>query len=127
MASLDLGPVAAGYVGVLVIGQFLIAVGLLTSAMTKSQVMAALMSFALVFLLLIVVNWMTWLFRGETALRMLGIVVPLDKFFKAVSSFEQMEDFARGLVDVRPLVLYASGTGLVLFLTTRILESRKWR
>jgi ABC-2 type transport system permease protein len=127
VAALDLGPVAAGYVGVLVIGQFLIAVGLLTSAMTKSQVMAALMSFALVFLLLIVVNWMTWLFRGEPALRMLGVAVPLDKFFKAVSSFDQMEDFARGLVDMRPLVLYVSGTALVLFLTTRILESRKWR
>jgi hypothetical protein len=53
--------------------------------------------------------------------------IPLDKIFKVLSPFEQMEDFALGLVDVRPLVLYASGTALVLFLTTRIVESRKWR
>jgi hypothetical protein len=57
----------------------------------------------------------------------LGVSVPLDKIFKVVSPFEQMEDFALGLVDLRPLVLYASGTALVLFLTTRIVESRKWR
>ena len=126
-AMLDLGPVAAGYVGVLVIGQFLIAIGLLASAMTKNQVAAALMSFAVIFMLLIVVNWMTWLFRGDAALRVLGVSVPLDKIFKVVSPFEQMEDFALGLVDLRPLVLYASGTALVLFLTTRIVESRKWR
>src|SRR5947208_12618568 len=37
-SPLDLGPIAAGYVGVLLIGQFLIAVGVLTSSMTKNQV-----------------------------------------------------------------------------------------
>jgi hypothetical protein len=38
-----------------------------------------------------------------------------------------MEDFQRGIVDVRPLVLYLSGTALALFITTRVVESRKWR
>ena len=57
-AALDLGPIATGYIGVLVIGQFLIAIGVLASSMTKNQVAAALMSFALVFLVLIVLNWL---------------------------------------------------------------------
>ena len=38
-----------------------------------------------------------------------------------------MKDFSRGMVDVRPLVLYLSGTVLALFVTTRVVESRKWR
>jgi hypothetical protein len=38
-----------------------------------------------------------------------------------------MNDFQRGVVDLRPLVLYASGTVLALFVTTRVVESRKWR
>lgn len=117
LATLDYGPIAAGYVGVLVIGQFFIAIGVLTSALTKNQVAAALMSFAAIFMLLIVLNWMTFLFPGG----------PFGKLFKALSAFEHMEDFARGLVDARPLVWYASGTALMLFLTTRIVESRKWR
>ncbi|MGO9528705.1 MAG: ABC transporter permease [Verrucomicrobiia bacterium] len=116
-AMLDLGPIFSGYLGVIVIGQFFIAVGLLASSMTKSQVAAALMSFAVVFMLLIVLNWLTYLFPTG----------PLGKVFHAVSAFDQMEDFERGIVDVRPVVLYLTGTVWVLFITTRVVESRKWR
>ncbi len=116
-AMLDLGPIFSGYLGVIVIGQFFIAVGLLASSTTKSQVAAALMSFAVVFMLLIVLNWLTFLFPTG----------PLGKVFHAVSAFDQMEDFERGIVDVRPVMLYLSATVLVLFITTRVVESRKWR
>ena len=114
-AMLDLGPIFSGYLGVIVIGQFFIAVGLLASSMTKSQVAAALMSFAVVFMMLIVLNWLTFLFPSG----------PLGKIFHAVSAFDQMEDFERGIVDVRPVVLYLTGTVWVLFITTRVVESRK--
>jgi gliding motility-associated transport system permease protein len=114
---LDLGPIFSGYLGVLLIGQFFIAVGVLASSMTKNQIMAALMSFAVVFLLLIVLNWMTYLFPSG----------PFGNLFHFLSPFEHMNDFSRGIVDVRPLVLYLSGTVLALFIATRVVESRKWR
>ena len=44
-----------------------------------------------------------------------------------VSFFDQMHDFARGVVDTRPVVLYVSVTLLFLFLTLRIVESRRWK
>jgi ABC-2 type transport system permease protein len=44
-----------------------------------------------------------------------------------VSFFDQMHDFARGVVDTRPVVLYVSLTLLFLFLTLRIVESRRWK
>jgi len=116
-AQLDLGPIASGYVGVLIIGQFLIAIGLLTSSLTKNQVMAALMSFALIFLVLIVPTWLSYLFQGG----------PVDKLIRMVSASEHMEDFLRGIVDVRPVTLYLSGAVWALFVTTRVVESRKWR
>jgi ABC-2 type transport system permease protein len=116
-AQLDLGPVASGYVGVLLIGQFLIAIGVLSSSLTKSQVTAALMSFALIFILLMVMNWLAYLFQGG----------PIGKIVRTVSAFDQMDDFARGIVDLRPIVLYLSATIWALFVTTRVVESRKWR
>ena len=116
-AALDLGPIFSGYLGVVVIGQFFIAIGVLASSTTKNQIAAALMTFAIVFLLLIVLNWLTFLFPSG----------PLGKVFHAVSAFDHMEDLQRGIVDVRPLVLYVSGTALALFITTRVVESRKWR
>jgi len=116
-AALDLGPIASGYLGVLLIGQFLIAVGVLMSSLTKNQVAAAVMSFAVCFAFLLVLNWMDYLFQG-------GVV---NKLLKSVSAFEQMEDFARGIVDLRVVFLYLSGTLWTLFVTTRVVESRKWR
>lgn len=116
-ASLDLGPIACGYVGVLLIGQFLIAFGLLSSSLTRNQVAAALMSFAMTFLFIIVLNWLTYLFPGGV----IGTVC------RSLSAFEHMEDFSRGILDVRPIVLYISGTFFALFVTTCALESRKWR
>jgi len=115
--TLDLGPIASGYIGVLIIGQFLIAVGVLASSLTRSQVAAALMCFAVVFLVLIVMNWLSYLFPGGQ----------FGNAFHLLSAFDQMEDFSRGIVDVRPLVLYLSGTGVALFVTTRVVESRKWK
>lgn len=116
-ASLDFGAIACGYVGVFLIGQFLVAIGLLASSTTKNQVGAVLMSFALIFIFVIVIQWMTFLFQGG----------PLNKLFRFLSTSEYMDDFARGVFDLRPVVLYVSATGFVLFLTTRIVESRKWR
>jgi len=40
---------------------------------------------------------------------------------------EQMHDFARGVVDTRPVVLYLSLTFFFLFLTLRVVESRRWK
>lgn len=114
---LDLGPIVTGYIGVLVIGQFLVAIGLLASSLTRNQVVAALMSFALVFLFLIVLNWLGSVFQTG----------PVGKLVKAMSAFEHMDDFGRGVLDLRPLVLYATGTVWMLFVTTRVVESRKWR
>jgi ABC-2 type transport system permease protein len=85
--------------------------------MTKNQVAAALMSFAVIFVLLIVLNWMGMLFPSGK----------VNELLRSVSAFEHMDTFSRGVVDVRPVVLYLSGTVWMLFVATRILESRKWR
>src|SRR5207245_1080175 len=39
----------------------------------------------------------------------------------------QMHDFTRGVVDARPVVLFVSLTFFFLFLTLRIVESRRWK
>jgi ABC-2 type transport system permease protein len=38
-----------------------------------------------------------------------------------------MEDFARGFVDTRPIVFYLSLTLFFLFLTLKVVESRRWK
>ena len=41
--------------------------------------------------------------------------------------FEQMHDFARGVVDTRTVIFYVSLTFFFLFLTLRVVESRRWK
>ena len=38
-----------------------------------------------------------------------------------------MHDFARGVIDTRPVVLYVTATLFFLFLTLRVVESRRWK
>jgi len=41
--------------------------------------------------------------------------------------FEQMHNFARGMVDTRAVIFYVSLTFFFLFLTLRVVESRRWK
>jgi ABC-2 type transport system permease protein len=41
--------------------------------------------------------------------------------------FSQMHDFARGVIDTRPVIFFLSLTFFFLFLTLRAVESRRWK
>ncbi len=114
--SLDVKQILAGYVCILFMGQFFIAIGLLASSLTKNQIIGAVVSVSVIFTLIIVTFW-----QAETSA---GAIAP---FFRYISPFQHITDFARGIMDVRTLVLYVTGTIFTLFATTRVLESRKWR
>ena len=43
------------------------------------------------------------------------------------SFFDQMHRFSRGIVDTRPIVLFVSLTVFFLFVTLRMVESRRWK
>jgi ABC-2 type transport system permease protein len=112
----DWGPVAAGYLGILGLGAMFLAAGAFASAMTKNQLVAAIITFALlVFFFLI--SFLENLVNGDLAKRAIGYVNLLD----------HMDELAKGIVDTRRLVYYLSVTLFFLFLTSRALEDRKWR
>jgi ABC-2 type transport system permease protein len=114
--KVDWGPVAAGYLGVVGIGAMFLAVGLFASAMTKNQLVAAIITFALL-IFLFAVGFLENLVTSDLAKRAIGYVNLLD----------HMDEFAKGIVDSRHLVYYLTATLFFLFLTSRALEDRKWR
>jgi ABC-2 type transport system permease protein len=116
-SELDWGTVAAGYVGVLGIGALALSIGVFASAMTKNQIVAAVVTFALLVGFFFVFGWMENLVTGtawKEAFAYLDVLGPL-------------EDFAKGIVDTRRVVYYLSTVVFFLFLTTRALAARKWR
>ena len=111
---LDWGPVGAAYVGIVGVGALLLSVGTFTSALTRNQVIAAVLSYVLLFVLFIpaflegLVNDPKW----KDALQYLNL-------------YEHMDEFAKGVVDSRRLVYYLAMTAFFLFLATRALDAGK--
>lgn len=117
-ASVEPGAVLGAFTGVMFLGGLFLSLGCCASAMTKNQVTAAMIS----------------LLFGAS-LFLLGVLsdrIPVTADWQgqalaSLSFFEQMHDFARGVIDSRPIILYVSLTLFFLFLTLRIVESRRWK
>jgi ABC-2 type transport system permease protein len=115
-SHVDWGPIAGGYLGVFLVGAVFLAVGVLFSTLTKSQLLAAIMTFAVLFLLF-VIGLLENLFNNETAKQALGYV----------DLYSHMDELHRGIIDTRHLVYYGSAIFFFLFLASRALADRKWR
>jgi ABC-2 type transport system permease protein len=104
----ELGVMAAGYLGLLLVATAFVAVGLLTSSFTENQIIAAV-SGLVATLLLYIIGW-----PAETAGNILG---PLLRY---LSITEHFADMVKGLIDTRGLVYFASLITLALFGLTMI-------
>ncbi|HVS01155.1 MAG TPA: ABC transporter permease subunit [Thermoanaerobaculia bacterium] len=113
---LDWGPVAASYLGTLGIGALFLAVGTFTSALTRNQVVAAVGSFALMFLLFL-----------PAFLEFLVNDPAIRDAVQYLNLYQHMDEFSKGIVDSRRLVYYVSVSALFLFLTSRALAANKGR
>ena len=104
-ASLDAGPIAAGYLGTLLVGAAAMAVGLAASAATRNQLVAAALSFVAFFVALLV-----GALEGQVRSPDLAATV------RRASLFRMMEDFGHGIVDSRHIVLLATVTAGALLI-----------
>jgi ABC-2 type transport system permease protein len=111
----DWGPIWTAYLGYLLLGGTFIGVGILASALTENQIVAVLLAFGSL-LLLWLIDWSAS-FAGPTSAKIL----------QYLSIIEHLEDFQRGVIDTKDVVFYLSFTFFTLFLTSRALESRRWR
>ena len=115
MHPFALGPLLAGYTGMLLLGAAFIACGLAASAVTDSQGVSALLTYGV-----LVLSWfLAW---NEAALseRLAPVVV-------ALSLFDRFYGFAQGAVDSRDVAYFVAFIVLFLFLALRAVGARIWR
>jgi ABC-2 type transport system permease protein len=116
--ALDAGTVGGMYLGIFLAGGFFISFGCLASALSRTQMMAAIISLAFGVSQFAVAWWAKSMPLGDTW---------QSQLWSCLNLFDQMTDFARGTVDTRALIFYLSATFLFLFLTLRVVESRRWK
>jgi ABC-2 type transport system permease protein len=115
-SAIDWQVVAATYLGVALLSLPFLAIGLFTSALTRNQILAAVFCFVilvLIFAMPIVQN--------------LVVNQELKSMLSYMSPWDHMDDFSKGLVDTRHVVLPLSMTTFFLFLATRALAAAKGR
>ncbi len=108
-------PILTTYLGMLLMGGCFISVGLLISSLTKNQIVAGMATFV-VFLMLWIINWIAS-FSGPTTQAVLNYL----------SITDHLDDFTRGIIDTKHLVYYVSFIAFGLFLTSRSVDTERWR
>lgn len=115
LQPLPWAPLLASYLGLSLLGLSFVACGLFISALTDSQMVAAIATLG-VLLLFWSVTW-NEAATSTQALRVLG----------ELSMFDHFEPFARGVIDAGDVVYFIAAVVFCIALTLRVLESRKWR
>lgn len=116
--GLDPGTVGGMFLGIFLVGCLFLSVGCFASALTRSQMAAAMIAFVL---------GVSLFALGFLAEALPAVVHGQLQVIRYFNLFDQMHDFARGVVDSRPVIFYVSASFFFLFLTLRIIESRRWK
>jgi hypothetical protein len=124
VAGIDPLPVLSTYLGLALAGSMFLALGMLVSSLLGSQIVAALVSVLLNLVIIVGGLLPLVLDMGRTVSQSRTVSQILYSFCVPLHI---SQDFGRGLIDTRHVVLYGSVALLCLFLTVRSLESRRWR
>lgn len=114
--EVDWGPIAGGYLGIILCGAALIAIGVFTSSVSHNQIVAAVLCFVILLFVF--------------ALGILEYVFPnpeTQEIFRYINIWTHMDDFTRGLIDSRRIVYDLSLTVAGLFLARSVLRIRQGR
>ncbi len=111
----EIGPILTGYFGLLLMCGCYISMGIFASSLTDNQIIAAVISFGFA-LLMWIIGWAAQAAGPEAG-----------QVLEYLALIGHLESFLKGVIDTSDLVYYVSFIFFGLFLTHRVLESRRWR
>jgi ABC-2 type transport system permease protein len=114
IGTLDTGSVIGGYLGLLLVGAVFLAISVFGSSVTENQVVAFIVSLFIVFILFMLDKVLFYLPAS------IGVVLEF------LSIDYHFSNIARGVIDSRDIVYYASAIGLSLYIATAMLQKRRW-
>ena len=117
-AVLELGTMFTSALGILMVGCLYMSIGCFASALTRNQAVAAVSGFALGAALFFT-GFFSYFAGDRTDW--------LSQLARHISLANHMESFTRGVIDLGAIVFFLSLTGLFLYFTHKVVESRRWK
>ena len=115
----DNGVIVAGYVGSILMAGAYLAIGACASALTRNQVIAFVVAAALCFLFLTSgLEIVLAFFRGWAPVFFVDVIA-------SMSFLTHFANIAKGVIDLKDLIFFASVIGFALFVNVAIVEFRK--
>lgn len=111
----EIGPILTGYLGILLMSGCFISAGIFASSLTKNQAIASVLAFGFA-LFSWIIGW-----AAQAVGEGFGDILTY------LSLVDHLDGFLKGIIDTSAIVYYLSVIFFGLFLTHRILESRRWR
>jgi ABC-2 type transport system permease protein len=116
---LDLGPLIGGYLFIAVSGLLFVSIGLLASALTRSQAVAGILSFTVLFGLIFGVR-----FLGQSNALNSELFLPARSAIDSLQIIQHVDDFTHGVVDTRQMFFYLTGATLALIFSILGVEAK---
>ena len=118
-ALLEMAPLAGSFLFLATSGLLFISIGIFSSSVTRSQLVAGMLSFTMLFVVIVGGQQMGNLTDsgGDFSAWMIATV-------NYLQIFAHLDDFSRGIIDTRPFFYYASTGFLLLGLSTLVIEAK---
>jgi ABC-2 type transport system permease protein len=114
LGPLDIGPAVSGYLGLLLMAAVYVGIGLFASSLTENQIVAFIVSFLVILALFLLNKVLIYVPEG------------LASTFEFLGIDYHFSNIARGVIDSRDLIYFASLIGFSLLLAAMSLGRRKW-
>lgn len=120
------GIILGSYLGLLLMGGALIAIGIFISSLTESQVISAVATFGVLFIMIFYPALANSLLQSFINVNS-TIMFLINGTLQILAIYDKYQQFAEGMLDVTAIVYYLSIIAVFLFLTARVLEKRRWK
>jgi len=132
------GPVLTGFLGLLMLGAVFLAIGVLTSGLTRNQIISWVSTAAILLVLTVLMSWLTGSmpatpptleaspnFGSYLSFGAGWVVYALAQVLGALNLQSYLQNFAQGVLDIRDFILYLSLIGVSLFFAVRGLQTSR--
>lgn len=110
----DVPVMACAYLGLILYGAVCIAIGVFASSLTENQIIAAIVTFVLLFAIM-ALDYISYLAGGIAS-----------KVLTWLSITTRFNDFSTGVLDLTSIIFMLSFAMIFIYLTVRVIEKKRW-